>query len=128
MKFSRKLVDELTYKIIGCAIAVHREIGPGLLESVYQTCLEREFQLNAIDYKSQMPLQVEYKGSVTEGFFRLYFLVENLIVVELKACDSIHPVYKTQLLTYMKLLEKPKGVLLNFNCINLFKEGQQTFV
>ena len=128
MKISKKLVDDLTYQIIGCAIAVHREIGTGLLESVYQACLEREFQLNAINYKSEMPLPVEYKCIVSEGFFRLDFLVEDLIVVELKACDTIQPVYKSQLLTYMRLLQKPKGLLLNFNCTNMFKEGQQTLV
>ena len=106
-------MDDLSYEIIGCAIDVHREIGPGLVESIYQTCMEREFQLNEIRYKSQMHMAVEYKGIVTDAFYRLDFLVEDLIVVELKAIEAILPVHKSQLLTYMRLLKKPKGILLN---------------
>ena len=128
MQVSRKFVDDLTYEIIGCAIEVHREIGPGLMEGLYQTCLEREFQLNNLVYKSQMLIGVEYKGTVTEALYRLDFLVEDLIVVELKAIELLLPVHKSQLLTYMRLLKKPKGILLNFNCTNIFKEGQKTVV
>ncbi len=128
MQISKQLVDDLTYEIIGCAIDVHRELGPGLMESLYQTCLEREFQINKIGYESQMLMSVEYKGTVTEALYRLDFLVEDLIVVELKAVELLLPVHKSQLLTYMRLLKKPKGILLNFNCTNIFKEGQKTVV
>jgi GxxExxY protein len=128
MNVSRKDVDDLSYEIIGCAIDVHKELGPGLMESIYHTCLEREFQLNEIEYKSQLVIPVEYKGVLTEAVYRLDFLVENLIVVVLKAIEYIIPVHKSQLLSYMELLKKPKGILINFNCMNLFKEGQQTFV
>lgn len=125
---TKKYLDELTYQIIGAGIEVHKNIGPGLLESVYHKCLKQEFFLRGLDYKSEFIVPVEYKGIEVEADLRCDFLIENAIVVELKAVDSILPVFEAQLLTYMKLLKIPKGILINFNCANLFKDGQQTFV
>lgn len=118
----------MTYKIIGCAIQVHRQLGPGLLESVYQKCFDHELHIEALNFISQLTTPVNYKGMILEADLRLDVLVEDLIIVELKAMEEMLPVHEAQLLTYMKLLRKAKGVLINFNCTNIFREGQKTFV
>ncbi len=125
---TKKYLNELTYEIIGAAIEVHREVGPGLLESVYHKCLKREFNLRGLKYLTEFGVDVSYKGHVIGTELRCDFFVEDAIVVELKAMEAIAPVHKAQLITYMKLLKKPKGILINFNCENLFKNGQKTFV
>ncbi|HRJ28757.1 MAG TPA: GxxExxY protein [Cyclobacteriaceae bacterium] len=125
---TKKFLDDLTYKIIGAAIEVHKDLGPGLLESVYQKCLKQEFFLRELRYSSELLVPVQYKGFEMDTELRCDFLVEDSIVVELKAVDALAPVHEAQILTYMKLLQKPKGILINFNCANLFKEGQRTFV
>jgi len=125
---TKKELDELTYKIVGAAIEVHKTLGPGLLESIYHKCLKQEFYMRKLSYASEFLVPVHYKGLEIDTELRCDFLVEDKIVVELKAVDAIAPVHEAQLLTYMKLLEKPKGILINFNCANLFKEGQKTFV
>lgn len=125
---TKKQLDELTYQIIGAAIEVHKVIGPGLLESVYHKCLKQEFVLRKLSYQSEFIVPIEYKGIETQADLRCDFLIENVIVVEIKAVEVMVPIFEAQLLTYMKLLEKPKGILINFNCINIFKEGQKTFV
>ena len=114
--------------IIGCAIEVHKFIGPGLLERVYEKCLIRELQLNNISCQAQQKINLEYKGIQLDAELRYDILVENLIVVELKAIENILPIHEAVLLTYMKMLEKPKGIIINFNCVNIFKYGQRTFV
>ncbi|MCW5912265.1 MAG: GxxExxY protein [Cyclobacteriaceae bacterium] len=124
---TKKYLDELTYEIVGAAIEVHKSLGPGLLESVYHKCLKQELMIRNLNFGSEF-VPVEYKGIHVETDLRCDFLVENSIVVELKAVDIIAPVFEAQLLTYMKLLGKPKGILINFNCANLFKEGQRTYV
>jgi GxxExxY protein len=103
-------------------------LGPGLLESVYHRCLKQEFFLRELGYSSELLVPVQYKGIEMDTELRCDFLVEDSIVVELKAVDALAPVHEAQILTYMKLLHKPKGILINFNCANLFKEGQRTFV
>lgn len=130
MRFNvtKKELDELTYKIIGAAIEVHKALGPGLLESIYQKCLKQELYLRELNYVSEFLVPINYKGLDMNADLRCDFVVADLIVVELKAVDAIAPVHEAQLLTYMKLLKKPKGILINFNCANLFKEGQRTFV
>lgn len=125
---TKKFLDDLTYKIIGAAIEVHKDLGPGLLESVYQKCLKQEFFLRELKYSSELFVPVLYKGVEMDTELRSDFLVEDSIVVELKAVDALAPVHEAQILTYMKLLHKPKGILINFNCANLFREGQRTFV
>jgi GxxExxY protein len=121
-------LNDLSYKIIGCAIEVHKHLGPGLLESVYQDCLKKEFSLRNINYRSQLSVPVNYKGLVLDTEYRLDFLAENELVIELKAMDGILPVHEAQLLTYMKLLQKCKGILINFNCANIVKEGTKQMV
>ena len=125
---TKKYLDELTYQIIGAAIEVHKALGPGLLESVYHKCLKHEFSLREIFHHSEFFVAVNYKGIDVDAELRCDFLVENAVVIELKTVDEIAPIHEAQLLTYMKLLKKPKGILINFNCVNLFKEGQRTFV
>jgi len=125
---TQKILDDLTYRIIGCAIEVHKELGPGLLESVYDKCFRSEISRSGLQYQCQLYVPVFYKGLQLDTELRLDLLIEDLIVVELKAVDALHPLYEAQLLTYMKLLQKPKGVLINFNCINIFKDGQRTSV
>jgi GxxExxY protein len=125
---NKKYLDKLTYKIIGAAIEVHRELGPGLLESVYHQCLKKEFELREISRISEHPVDVFYKGISLGTELKCDFLIENAIVVELKAVEIILPVHIAQLMTYMKLLKKPKGILINFTCDNLFKQGQKTMV
>jgi len=125
---TKKYLDDVTYKIVGAAIEVHKALGPGLLESVYHKCLKREFFLRELGHTSELIVPVHYKGIEVNTDLRCDFLIENIIVAELKTVDAIAPVHEAQILTYMKLLEKPKGILINFYCANLFKEGQRTFV
>jgi GxxExxY protein len=125
---TKSYLNDLSYKIIGCAIEVHRQLRPGLLESVYQNCLGREFFLRDIRAISQLSVPVNYKGLALDTDYRLDFLVEDQIVVELKAMDGILPVHEAQLLTYMKLLSRPKGIIINFNCSNLVTEGTKQMV
>ena len=125
---TQSYIDQLTYKIIGCAIEVHKELGPGLLESIYEKCLIHELKLNGFEVKNQMSIPLFYKGIDMDCNLRFDILVDDLVVVELKSVVMTHPIFEAVLLTYMKLLLKPKGILFNFNCKNLFHEGQKTFV
>ncbi len=125
---TKRLLDELTYKIVGCTIEVHRQLGPGLLESVYQKCFLHELRLRNLKFENQVVTPINYKGIILDADLRLDVLVEDFIIVELKSMEGILPVHEAQLLTYMKLLQKPKGILINFNCANIFKEGQKTLV
>ena len=125
---TKKQLDELTYEIVGSAIEVHKELGPGLLESIYHKCLKKELYLRGIDFKSEFSVPLVYKNEPLVTELRCDLLIENLIVVELKAVETMLPIFEAQLLTYMKLLEVPKGILINFNVKNIFHEGQKTFV
>ncbi|MGQ2982149.1 GxxExxY protein [Flavobacterium sp.] len=125
---TKKYLDELTYEIIGAAIEVHKIMGRGLLESVYHQCLKEELQHRKINFFTEMRLPVYYKEKLLELDFRCDLFVENLIVLELKTVQEFTPAFEAQLLTYMKLLKAPKGILINFNCSNIFREGQKTYV
>ena len=125
---TKKLLDEITYEIIGCAIEVHKAFGPGLLEGIYEKCLVKELMLKDFRVVSQLKVPINYKGLQLKADLRLDVLVENLIVVEIKAVEKMNALYEAQILSYMRLLEKPKGLLINFCCRNIFKEGQKTFV
>ncbi|MCF6312483.1 MAG: GxxExxY protein [Verrucomicrobiales bacterium] len=122
MKFSK-----LSNDVLGCAIEVHRTLGPGLLESTYQQCLARELHLSHIAFKSEQPLPVEYKGIQLDCGYRIDILVENEIILELKAVESLKGIHEAQLLTYMKLSGIKQGFLLNFN-VNMMKDGIKSFV
>lgn len=125
---TKKYLDELTYEIIGSAIEVHKTMGRGLLESVYHQCLKEELLHRKINFLTEMRIPVIYKGKTLNIDFRCDLFVERCVVVELKAVQELTNVFEAQLLTYMKLLQCPKGILINFNCSNIFKEGQKTFV
>jgi len=115
-------LNSITQQIIGAAIAVHKEFGPGLLESVYEVCLMLEMENNGLKVASQVELPLWYKGKLTDKKFRIDLLVEDEIIVELKAVDSLLPIHEAQLLTYMRLTNKHLGLLINFN-VPLLKDG-----
>lgn len=125
---TQKYLDELTYEVVGAAIEVHKIMGRGLLESVYHQCMIEELIHRKINFLTELKVPVIYKGKELKIDFRCDLFVENCLVVELKAVQEFNVVYEAQLLTYMKLLKAPKGILLNFNCSNIFKQGQKTFV
>jgi len=128
MEITKTYLLDLVYKVNGAAIEVHKTLGPGLLESVYHKCMAKELSLRNINYMSEYKIPYSYKGIDLDIELRCDFIIEENLVVELKSVEYILPVHKAQLLTYMKLLNVPKGLLLNFNVTNLFKEGQSTFV
>ena len=111
---TQKSINDLSYKIIGCAIEVHKELGPGLLETVYETCLINELITAGLNVKSQMLVPIKYKKKTLNSNLILDILVEDTIIVELKTVEAILPVHKAQLHTYLKLTNKPKGLLINF--------------
>ncbi len=115
-------LNEVTEKIIGCAINVHRALGPGLLESTYEVCLVHEISKAGLDVRSQVALPVVYDGIKLEAGYRIDLLVENSVIVELKAVESIHPIHEAQVISYLKLSGKKIGLLINFN-VKLLKNG-----
>jgi GxxExxY protein len=115
-------INEITQKIIGCAIEVHRNLGPGLLESAYEECLAFELIKMGLNIKRQQPTPVIYKEIKLDCGYRIDILVENSVVVELKVVDSIIPVHEAQILTYMKFSNKSIGLLINYN-VTILKNG-----
>ncbi len=115
-------LNKITENVIGCAIEVHKHLGPGLLESAYQQCLKYELGLNNINFYSEVQIPVKYKGMLLNCAFRADLIVEEEIIVELKAIECILPVHEAQLLTYLKLTNKEIGLLINFN-VDLLKNG-----
>lgn len=125
---TQKYLDRLTYEVIGSAIEVHKIMGKGLLENVYHQCLKEELSNRKINFSSEMKIPVIYKNKELKIDFKCDLFIENCLVVELKSVTEINTLHEAQLLTYMKLLKAPKGILINFNCFNIFKDGQKTFV
>jgi GxxExxY protein len=125
---TQKYINELTHIIIGAAIEIHKELGPGLLESIYEKCLIHVLKEKGFQVAAQQKVPVVFRGLFLDCDLRYDILIENIIIVEVKAVDFFLPIHEAQLLTYLRLLEKPKGILLNFNCTNIFKEGQKTLV
>jgi len=125
---TQKYLNELTRTIIGAAIEIHKELGPGLLESVYEKCLRYLLEQKGLKIVSQQKVPISFRGLYLDCNLRYDMLIENCMIVEVKAVDYLMPVHEAQLLTYLKLLEMPKGILINFNCTNIFKEGQKTLV
>ena len=119
--------DLLSKQVIGCAIEVHRALGPGLLESAYEQCLAHELGLANIPFKRQVPAALKYKGLDVECGYRMDMLIDETIVVELKSVDQILPTHEAQILTYMKLSEKHIGLLVNFNS-RVLKNGIKRYV
>lgn len=125
---TQKHLDNLTYKIIGYAIEIHKELGPGLLESVYEACMAHLLRQNGHNVKRQNRVPIVFRGIELDANLRFDLLVDDLVIVELKATEAIAPIHEAKLMTYMRLLEKPKGLVINFNAVNIFKEGQRTRV
>ena len=125
---TKKYLDELTYQVLGCAIEVHKQLGPALLESVYEVCFVKELSLRSISYKTQVQVPIYYKGIDLDARLQLDVLIEDVLCVELKAQEGFLPIHDAVLLSYMQMLQKPKGLLINFHCTNIFKFGQRTLV
>jgi GxxExxY protein len=119
--------EQLTGQIIGAAIEVHKQLGPGLLESTYQACLCHELELRGISFECQKPLPLEYKGIKLECGYRIDLLVAGLVVVEIKSVEALAPIHEAQLLTYLKLTGVKVGFLINFNVVVL-KDGIRRLV
>ena len=114
--------NEITQKIIGCAIEVHRELGPGLLESAYEECLFYVLNQNQVYTERQKPMPLSFEGVYLDCEYRIDLFVERKVIVELKAVEAINDVHKAQLMTYMKLAKCKVGLLINFNVVRL-KDG-----
>ena len=124
---TREELDELSRIILGAAVRVHKEMGPGLLESVYQVCLVEEFGMREIPLQTLLPIPLIYRGRVLKKDYVIDILVEDEIILELKAIESILPVHEAQLISYLKLADKRLGFLINFN-VPLLKSGFRRFV
>jgi len=120
---TQNMVNYIAYEVVGAAIEVHKQLGPGLLESVYSACLTEELESKGWTVDKEVYVPVLYKNKDLGEVLRLDLLIEDTVIVELKAVATIHPVHKAQLHTYLKLAGKPKGLLINFNCTNITKEG-----
>ena len=120
-------MNEITEKIIGAAIAVHKELGPGLLESAYEACLVYELAQNGLKVESQKSLPVSYRGVQVDCGYRIDLLVEDQIILELKSIEKLEPIHEAQLLSYLKLSGYKIGLLINFN-VSLLKNGIRRFV
>ena len=119
--------DSLSNQVIGCALEVHKHLGPGLLESTYERCLAHELLLHQIKFKLQVPLPVEYKGCRLECGYRIDLFIEDKLILELKTVNNLLPIHEAQILTYMKLCDARIGLLINFNTVRL-KDGVKRFV
>lgn len=128
MEITKTYLKDLVYHVNGAAIEVHRALGPGLLESVYHKCMKKELNLRGINFAAELMVPVYYKGIDIETELRCDFFIEDILIVELKAIEHILPIHEAQILTYMKLLNVPKGLMINFFSVNIFKHGQKTYV
>ncbi len=127
LKIQLMEINSITEKIIGCAIEVHKQLGPGMLESAYEECLYYELTSAGLQIERQKAVPVVYKEVKLDCGYRIDLLVENAIVVELKVADGFNPVHEAQILTYMKFAEKKTGLLINFN-VTLLKNGIKRYV
>ncbi len=120
---SKLLHEQLTEQVIGAAIEVHRELGPGLMESAYEECLCHELHLRGLKFERQVPLPVRYKGASLNCGYRIDLVIEDSLILDLKCVEHILPVHDAQLLTYLKLTGKRVGLILNFNVSILTRGG-----
>ena len=118
---TKKEVTKLSYEITGFVIKVHKKLGLGLLESIYEKCLKFELERNGYDVKQQLVVKINYDDLELESDLRIDLLVNDCIVVELKSVENLLPIHQAQILTYMKILQKPQGLLINFNTTNITK-------
>ncbi|WP_321990750.1 GxxExxY protein [Marispirochaeta aestuarii] len=120
-------INEITEQIIAACIEIHRELGPGLLESVYRDCLFHELGLRKMECKKEVPLSLEYKGLAIGNGYRIDLLVEDTVIVELKAVETVLGIHEAQILTYLRLARKKVGLLINFNT-KLLKSGIKRYI
>ncbi len=120
--FSKSEYEELGKIILDCAFEVHKELGPGLLESIYEECLCEELSNKGVNFQNQVDLLLYYKGRKTKKYFRIDILVENVIIIELKSISDIYPIDEAKLVSYLKLANMRLGYLLNFNTV-LLRDG-----
>ena len=120
---TKKEITQLSYEIIGYAIKVHKKLGPGLLEKIYEECLKYELERNGYNVKQQLNVEVDYYDIQLVNPLRLDLLVNDCIVVELKTVEKFHPIDEAKLLTYMKLMSVPQGLLINFNTTTFQKHA-----
>jgi len=128
MYSTKNEINKLCYEILRCAIEVHRVLGPGLLESIYEKCLIYELEASGFEVRSQIVVPLFYKGHFLETRLKLDLLVEDIVIVELKSVEAFIPINSAQIISHLNLMDKPKGILINFNSTNIMKEGQKTFV
>ncbi len=128
MNITKTYLKDLIYKVNGAAIEIHKSLGPGLLESVYHDCMKCELSERNINFKSELLVPITYKNLEIDTKLRCDLLVEDILAVELKSTEGMPPLYEAQILTYMKLLQVPIGLLINFNSVHIFDHGQRTFV
>ncbi|MFN0176576.1 MAG: GxxExxY protein [Saprospiraceae bacterium] len=121
------LKNEITRQILDASITVHRIMGPGLLESVYELCLKRELELRGLNVQNQVVIPLLYKGELLSKEYKIDLLVEDTVIVELKSVDIMLPVFEAQIISYLKLADKKVGLLINFN-VPLLKDGFKRFV
>jgi GxxExxY protein len=119
--------DELSKRVIGCAIEVHRNLGPGLLESAYRCCLAHELAVAKIPFRMELPLPIQYKGILLDCGYRMDLLVDANLLLELKSVETVLPIHQAQILSYMRLAAVPIGLLVNFNVVKL-ASGVKRFV
>ena len=125
---SKEFIDKLEYIVTGACIEVHKFLGPGMLESLYKKCLITELLLRDIKFVVEKSLPLNYKGTLLDTTLRADFLIEDCLILEIKAVEILLPVHDAQTLSYMKLFKVPKGILINFNCTNIVKNGKRPFV
>jgi GxxExxY protein len=116
---TQKYINQISYQVIGCAMEVHKQLGPGLLESVYEECMIEELRFKGLAVQAQQKVPLFYRGKALKTELRLDIIVNDLVILELKAVETMIPLYKAQLLSYLKLSSKPKGLLINFHCENI---------
>jgi GxxExxY protein len=119
--------DAVAERVIGCAIAVHRAVGPGLLESAYHTCLACEFRATGLTFAHQVPVALVYRDTAIACAYRLDFVIEGHVVLEVKSVEHLLPVHKAQVITYLKLTGYPVGLLINF-CVPVLRDGIRSVV
>lgn len=128
MHLSKSKIDQISYDVMGACIEVHKALGSGLLESVYHICLKEELASRNIQFESEIKIPIHYKEKILEADLRCDFFIENCIVLEIKSVQEWNKIFEAQVLTYMRLLDAPKGLLVNFFCSNIFHNGQKSFV
>ncbi len=129
MELTKEYLRELVYKVNGAALMVHEKLGPGLEKAVYQQCMMYELTAQNIDYQANVPIPITYDGvTLSIDDLKCDLLVENSLVVEVKAIEELIPIHISEILTYMKFLELPMGLMINFNCEFMISDGQRTCV